>query len=284
MALHYPYLFGRQAAHPKIPFVYRPDEHAPVMIERAEQIKDVADTYNVLLHSHAFAGSVQFALTYYGEQRTHHLLEGNVLFAHCNGLNDAEILTLGSRGTGISVVPFTHENILYGLCPAVELIESGARVTISTDGTAPYCSYDLFKELSRAVWGQWMRLKDQTVLPPGKVLRMATIEAAEALGMGRLIGSIESGKRADLILVDLNRPHLVPNESVPRLLVFYTNGNDVDTVIVNGQILMRNRRVLTIDEEAVVMEAKAEAAKVFQRSDVSTYIRSDRRFWMNSRY
>lgn len=284
MALHYPYLFGRQAAHPKIPFVYQPDEHVPIMIEKAEEIKAVAEKYDILLHSHAFVGSVQFALTHYGEQRTHRLLDGKVLFAHCNGLKDAEIRTLGSHGTGVSVVPFTHENILYGLCPVVELLDSGARVAISTDGTAPYCSYDLFKDLSRAVWGQWMRLQDQTALPPGKVLRMATIEAAEALGMDHLVGSIEIGKRADIILIDLDRPHLVPNESIPRLLVFYTNGNDVDTVIVNGQTLMRNRRVLSMDEEAVVMSAKSEAAKVFQRYDVSAYGQAGHRYWMGSRY
>ena len=284
MALHYPYLFGRQAAHPRIPFVYNPDEHVPLMVDKAEEIKAVADTSNILLHSHAFVGSVEFALKHYGEERVHRLLQGKVLFAHCNGLKNEEIKTFGDHRTGVSVVPFTHENILYGLCPAVELLDSGAKVSISTDGTAPYCSYDLFKDLSRAVWGQWMRLQDQSVLPPGKVLRMATIEAAEALGMEDLIGSIEAGKRADLILIDLDRPHLVPNESVPRLLVFYTNGNDVDTVIVNGQTLMQNREVLSVDEQEIVMKAKQEAAQVFQRRDVSAYLQSGRRFWMSSRY
>ncbi len=284
VALHYPYLFGRQAAHPRIPFVYNPEEHVPIMIEKADEIKSLADQYQVLLHSHAFAGSVSFALKHYGKERVDRFLGGKVAFAHCNGLAEEEIETLGSHAAGICVVPFTHENILYGPCPVIELLKQGANVSISTDGTAPYCSYDLFKDIPRAIWAQWMRFKDQSVFPPGKALRMVTIDAAKVLGMEHLIGSLEPGKRADIILIDFNRPHLVPGELIPRMLVFYTNGNDVETVIVNGKIVMQDRQVLSVDEKEVIQSAREEAQKAFERQDISSYLEMDQDFWMNWKY
>lgn len=278
VALHIPYLFGRQAAHPRIPFVYE-DKHVPFMIEKAEEIRDVADHHDVLIHSHAFAGSISFALEKFGRERVHRLLGPDVLFAHCNGLSQEEIEVLGEESVGIAVVPFTHENILYGVCPAVELLNSGANVTISTDGTAPYCSYDLFKEVPRAMWAQWTRFADQNVLPPGKALRMVTIDAARALGLDDCIGSLEAGKRADIILVDLARPHLTPNAFVPRLLAFYANGNDVDTVIVNGRVLMQKREVTTVDEEAVLAMAGRQAARAFERFGIADYLQVGEGFW-----
>jgi cytosine/adenosine deaminase-related metal-dependent hydrolase len=254
------------------------------MIEKADEIQALALRYDVLLHSHAFVGSVEFALEHYGEARVERLLSGKTAFAHCNGLLPVEVETFGRHQTGICVVPFTHENIYYGVCPMIALLQAGATVSITTDGTAPYCSYDLFPNISRAIWSQWMDLKDQTLLPPGKALRMVTIEAAQVLGMDHLVGSLEAGKRADIILLDFNRPHLVPGESLPRLLAFYTNGNDVETVIVNGQIVMQDRRVLTVDENEVVEQAREEAQKAFERHPVGKYTRMDENFWTGWRY
>jgi 5-methylthioadenosine/S-adenosylhomocysteine deaminase len=284
VAIHYPYLFGRQAAHPRIPFTYRPEEHVPLMVEKADEIKDLADRYGVLLHSHIFVGSVEFGLRYFGRERVDHLLNGKVAFAHCNGLYQEEIETLGKHQTGICVVPFTHENLLYGPCPVIELLQAGANVTIATDGTAPYGSYDLFKEISRTIWTQWDRFKDQTVLPPGKALRMVTIDAAKALGMDHLVGSLEIGKRADIILVDFDRPHLAPSALIPRQLAFYTNGNDVETVIVNGKILMQQRNVLSVDEKEIVQMAREESQKAFDRQDISMYLTMDNQFWSGWKY
>jgi cytosine/adenosine deaminase-related metal-dependent hydrolase len=283
VALHFPYLFGRQAAHPNIPFVYE-DKHVPVMIEKAEEIRDLADRYQILIHSHAFTGSVAFGLRHFGVNRVHQLLGPDVVLAHCNGLLEEEVRVLGEHGVGIAVVPFTHENILYGPCPVIELLQAGANVTISTDGTAPYCSYDLFKDVSRAMWAQWSRFGNQSLLPVGKALRMVTIDAARALGLADSIGSLEVGKRADIILVDLARPHLTPSVFVARLLAFYTNGNDVDTVIVDGKILMQGRQVMSVDEAAVLEMAQEEAARAFERLDISAYLEMDDKFWNGWEY
>ena len=283
VALHFPYLFGRQAAHPRIPFVYT-DDCVPAMIEKAEEMRDLADRYHVLLHTHAFKGSLVYGLEKFGLERVRRLLAPGVVLAHCNGLAEAEIQILGEAGAGISVVPFTHENILYGPCPVIELLRAGANVTISTDGTAPYCSYDLLKDISRAIWTQWTRFEDQALLPPGKALRMVTIDAARALGLDHLIGSLEVGKRADIILIDLARPHLTPSTNLPWQLVYYANGNDVDTVIVEGRILKEGGRVTSIDERAVIERAREQSARAFKRMDISPYLKLTKNFWQGWRY
>lgn len=282
-AISYPYLFGRQAEHPRIPFTYE-KHHVPTMIDKATEIRKLAREHEVLLHSHVFVGAIEFALEHYGWELTQDLLGSDLLLAHANGLRQPEIDLLGKTGTGISVVAFTHENLYYGPCPVIELLDAGAVVTITTDGTAPYCSYDLIREVPRAIWAQWQRFGDQHVLPPGKALRMITIDAARALGLSDEIGSLEAGKRADLIVLDLTRPHLIPNAFIPRQLAFYANGNDVDTVIVDGQLLMRHREVLCSNEETIIKEARKEAAAALSRYDISQYVQTDRSFWERSRY
>src|SRR5690606_21073555 len=97
---------------------------------------------------------------------------------------------------------------------------------------------DLFKDLYRALFLAWVGHGHQQIFPVGKALRMVTAEAAQVIGMGDLIGSLEVGKLADVILIDLDRPHLVPSDHLPNLVAYYVNGNDVDTTIVNGKVLM----------------------------------------------
>jgi cytosine/adenosine deaminase-related metal-dependent hydrolase len=283
VALHVPYLFGRQAQHPRIPFVYD-DSHVPVMIEKAEEARAVADRHGVLLHTHAFRGSLLFGLEKFGVARTERLLSAPLLLAHANGLEAAEVEAVGAAGVGIAVVPFTHENVVYGPCPVIELLQAGANVTISTDGTAPYSSYDLFKEISRALNMQWMRFGDQALLPAGKALRMVTIDAARALGLDDQIGSLEAGKQADIILIDTNRPHLVPDAHIPQLLVLYVTGHDVETVLVAGRVLVQGGQALHVDESAIIDRAREQAALAFARHDVTPFLETDERFWTGWRY
>jgi cytosine/adenosine deaminase-related metal-dependent hydrolase len=129
------------------------------------------------------------------------------------------------------------------------------------------------------MWTQWERFDVQRMLPPGKALRMVTIDAARALGLGERIGSLEPGKRADVILVDFNRPHLVPSTAIARLLAFYVNGNDVETVIVDGRVLMEDGQVVTVDQDQVLERARRAAARAFERFDVEPYLEESEDFW-----
>jgi len=271
VSLHYPYLLSRQAVHPKFPYYYD-SKDIPEMIAKAQQIREIADKYEVLLHSHAFVGSVKYAIKEFGEEVTKGLLDGPTLFAHCNGLLDEEVKLLGQCETGIAVVPFTHENLWYGVCPVSDLLQAGAQVTVSTDGSAPYTSYDLIGELSRVAWSEWHRTGSQESVLPTKLLRMVTIDAAKALNMDESIGSIEVGKKADITVIDFEKPHLTPCYSAPWMLSFYANGNDVDTVIVDGNVLLHGGEYTDVDVEEVIRDAKNESRKALEGIDYKKYI------------
>jgi len=113
---------------------------------------------------------------------------------------------------------------------------------------------------------------------------MVTIEAAQAIGWDREIGSLEPGKKADLITIDLEQPHLTPRAHIPQLLGYYAEGADVANVIVDGRVLMRDRSVLTVDAKTVVARAQAEADAAFARVDVTAYQRVPRGFWRAAVY
>jgi len=169
-------------------------------------------------------------------------------------------------------VPFTHENLWYGVCPVSDLLQAGAQVTVSTDGSAPYTSYDLIGELSRVAWAEWHRTGSQETVLPAKLLRMVTIDAARALNIDERVGSIEVGKQADITVINFQKPHLTPCYSAPWMLSFYANGNDVDTVIVDGEILLQGGQHTNVDVDKVIEDAKFESKKALQGVNYQKYI------------
>ncbi len=279
VALAPPYLFGRHVEHRRRPQRLPTAEDAPDMLARAEELRGHADRYGIQLHTHMFRGSVSFALKYFGAGAVSGLLGPDVVIAHANGLLEPEVTTLGAAGCAVATVAYTHENLWYGLAPIPELIEAGATVTISSDGAAPYTSLDLWRELPRALWNQWLIRGNERILPPGVALRMVTVEAARALGLGDRIGSLEVGKRADLIAVDLDRPHLVSGAFTPRLLVHYATGQDVGTVIVDGRVLLRDGRPTRIDPAEIASLAREEATLALERLGVDEVGRYTQAFW-----
>jgi cytosine/adenosine deaminase-related metal-dependent hydrolase len=283
VALAPPYIFGRHTRRGRHGHEYC-DDDIPVMVEKAEEMRELADEHSVQIHTHIFGGSIDFALERFGRERVERILGPDVVIAHGNGLGTQEVEVVGGTRSNVATAPSTAENMWYGYPPIVELLEAGANVTISTDGSAPRFSFDLFKDIPRAMWHQWMRFKTQAVLPGGKALRMVTIDAARALGIGDEVGSLEPGKKADIILVDLDRPHLTPVTYVPHQLVFYANGNDVDTVLVDGKVLMEGKRIVSVDPSEVMELAREEAQKAFNRVDLEQFFPSDREFWHGTRY
>jgi cytosine/adenosine deaminase-related metal-dependent hydrolase len=284
IALHPPYLFGRHAAdRGRFAWDYLP-EHRAVVLEKAEEMRDLANRHRVQIHTHIFRGSVDFALRHFGRDTVERLLGPDVLVQHANDLQPAEIEVVGATGCNVAAAPSTAENVWCGYAPVVELLEAGANVAIATDGSAPRFSFDLLKEVPRAMWHQWMRFRSQRVLPPGKALRMVTIDAARALNMDHEIGSLEAGKKADIILIDLNKPHLTPHRFIPQILTYYVNGNDVDTTVVDGRVLMEHGRLTSVDVQDVIDQALAEAGRVFDGEDLSAYTEMSADFWHGTRY
>ena len=282
IALAPPYIFGRHTKRGRFSYVYKPED-IPVMVEDAVEMRRLADEHGVQIHTHIFGGSAEFALENFGEETVDRLLGPDVVVAHGNGLGPGEVEALGRNRCGVATAPSTMENVWYGYPPIIELLEAGAKVAISTDGAAPRFSFDLLKDISRAMWHQWMIHSTPTVLPMGKALRMITIEAAHVLGLGDEVGSLEPGKKADVTIVDLDKPHLTPETFVPNLLAYYANGNDVDTVLVDGEVLMENREILSVDRDEVMNLAREEAEKAFDRVDLEKYKKTGHDFWHGTR-
>ena len=276
-------LFGRRVFHGRPKYDYQPSD-VPIMIDKAEELRDLADRYRVQIHTHMFEGSVDFALQHFGLGRVQRLLGPDVVIAHGNGLRPSEVAVLGETHSNVATAPSTEENVWFGYPPIVELLEAGANVTIATDGSAPRFSFDLWKDISRAMWHQWVSHGSQHVLPPGKALRMVTIDAAHALGIGDQVGSLEPGKQADVVLIDCNRPHLTPLTFVPQILTYYVSGNDVDTVLVDGNILMEGGHILSVDVQEVLDNAHEASAQAFEGIDLDPYRQTGPAFWRGARY
>ena len=181
-------------------------------------------------------------------------LGGDVLIAHAVHVDAADIELLATRNVAVAHCPTSNMKLGNGMAPIPELLAAGIRVGLGTDSIMTNNNLDLFEEMRQAALVAKLRKEDPAVLPAWTVLEMATIGGAEALGMADSIGTLEVGKRADLILIDLDRPHLWPfhrSESsfgnLVEQLVYSARGSDVVGTVVDGQVLMTDSNLRTLD-------------------------------------
>jgi cytosine/adenosine deaminase-related metal-dependent hydrolase len=234
---------------------------------------------------HALAGEHGLVFTQDGHGRgsvamAHEfgLLGPSTLLSHATGLTDEEIQLCAATETRIAHNPSAVASIL-ARCPATELMQAGVVVCLGSDATAPDRSADMFRHMQQCMHYHRTHFHDPSWLPPGKVLEMCTIDAAKALGMDDQIGSIEPGKQADIILVDLRRPHLYPAHMPEFRVVYFANGNDVDTVLVAGRIVLQNRQASLVDENAVLDAAQQEADLTIDRLGLRALLDTPATFW-----
>ena len=192
------------------------------------------------------------------------LLGPKALLSHCIDLHDDEIALVAASDTKIAHNPSANASIL-GRCPAIELMDAGATVALGSDATAPDRSGDMFRHMQQAMHYHRTHYKDASVLPIGKTLEMCTLAGARALGLEDKVGSLEVGKLADLTVVDLRRPHLYPPNMALHRLVCFANGNDVDTVMVGGKIVLRKGYPTQVDQTSILEDADAQAAQMIAR-------------------
>ena len=200
--------------------------------------------------------------------RKNRLFDARVLAAHCVHVDEGEIRTLKDSGAGIAHNPTSNLKLGSGVAPVAKMLALGAAVGIGTDGAASNNDLDMFEEMRLAALLAKGVTADPTALPARQALAMATSVGARALHCDAITGSLEPGKRADLIVVDLDQTHNVPRfardeNSVYAQLVYAGKSTDVVDVMCNGRWLMRDRRLLTLDENAL----RAEAAEVARRVD-----------------
>jgi cytosine/adenosine deaminase-related metal-dependent hydrolase len=210
------------------------------------------------------------------------VLGPNALLSHSTDLTEDEIRIVAETGTHIAHNPSAVASIL-GRCPVPELLEAGANVAISSDATAPDRSADLFRHMQQCMHYHRTFFKDPTWLPPGRVLEMCTIDAAKALGRAHEIGSLEAGKKADVVLLDMRRPHLYPLNMPVFRLVYFANGNDVHTVIVDGRIVLADRKATQVDEDAILDNAQRETELMLDRTGFRDMLRTPDTFWKHVR-
>ncbi len=193
------------------------------------------------------------------------ILGPDALLSHATDLTAEEIAICADTGTKIAHNPSAVASIL-GRCPVPELLDAGATVCLGSDATAPDRSADMFRHMQQCMHYHRTHFRDASYLPPGRVLEMCTIDGATALGVADQVGALEAGRKADIILVDLARAHLYPLNMPAFRVTYFANGNDVDTVIVDGRILMQGRQVLSVNEDRVLQAAQRECELMLERT------------------
>jgi 5-methylthioadenosine/S-adenosylhomocysteine deaminase len=191
------------------------------------------------------------------------IFEGRTLGAHGVWLDDADIGILRKRGVGIAHCPSSNMKLASGVAPILKLLEAGIAVGLGPDGPAGSNNdFNLFEEMDLAAKLQKVISGNPQALDAAQALEMATIGGARALGLEKEIGSLEPGKRADLITVALDEPNAVPMFHVYSQLVYALKGADVRDAVVNGKLIMRNRQVLTLNRAAILAKAAEYAAAI----------------------
>jgi len=195
------------------------------------------------------------------------MLETKLIAAHCVHLDEGEIRTLQHAGVGIAHNPTSNLKLASGFAPVARMMHLECNVGIGTDGPASNNDLDMFEEIRLANLVAKAYSGDPTALPARQTLAMATIIGAKALFMDKIIGSLEPGKRADLILVDISPLHNQPRfqrdpDGVYAQIIYAAKSTDVTDTMVNGKWLMRDRELLTIDEEKLIAQAHAIAGQI----------------------
>jgi cytosine/adenosine deaminase-related metal-dependent hydrolase len=192
----------------------------------------------------------------------------NVILVHVVWVEDFEIKILAETQTNVSHNPSSNMKLASGAARISDMLKYGVNVTLGTDGGPSNNSYDLMREMKHAALLQPLRTLKPDAIRAEDVLEMATIRGAKALMIDHLVGSIERGKRADLIIIDYWQPHLHPLNNPISHLVYAASGYDVKHSIIDGKIVMFNRRILTVNEEEVIIEAEKAAWSLYERAGI----------------
>lgn len=218
--------------------------HAPLVIHLSETKKENDDMFA------KYKLSPTAALDSMG------VLTGWTLGAHGVWLDDADLRILKSRGTGLAHCPSSNMKLASGVAPVLKILGQGIAMGLGTDGVAGSNNdVDMFEEMDLAAKLQKITSGDPQVLSAEQAFAMATITGAKALHMDDKIGSIEKGKRADIVAVRLDAPHALPMYNVYSQLVYALKSSDVSDVMVNGRAIVRDRKMLTLDRAAVMAKA-----------------------------
>lgn len=226
---------------------------------RLQQVLDLAQQTKALIHTHASETETEVnnSLREFGHTPIKHLdnlglLTSKTVLAHCVHLKEEEIELLALRGTSVAHCPISNLKLASGVAPVHPMLQSGVNVAFGTDG--PVSGNDLNPWITMRLGAilQKNHYRNPRVLPAREVVAMFTCKAAKALGLGDQIGSLEPGKKADVVLIKLNQLHSLPSFDWYTLLVYSIGRDDVDTVLINGKVVMREYKFTQTDENTVI--------------------------------
>jgi len=249
--------------HPRIVPSVAPHALYTTDLEVVAKARELSRRYQVpfQLHAHEAQEEDEAVRAKYGETAATLLEERNLLgpgmiLHHAITLTDTDIELLAKRGVAVSHNPESNMKGASGLARVPDLLAGGVTVGLGTDGPASNNNLDLFEEMDTAAKVHKLVRSDPTVMPAREVFRMATRGGAKALGLDALVGSLEVGKRADIVLIDVRQPELTPMYDVYSHLVYAIKGAHVKTVVVDGRVILRDRKMTTLDESAVMTKAR----------------------------
>jgi 5-methylthioadenosine/S-adenosylhomocysteine deaminase len=190
------------------------------------------------------------------------LLGPHLIADHCVHIEDADIKTLAVNGVKVVHNPESNMKLASGIAPIPQMLSQGVTIGLGTDGCASNNNLDLFSEMDTAAKLHKVNTLDPTVMDALSVLKMATIHGARVLGLEDVTGSLEVGKKADVIVIDTHKPHLTPMYNAASHLVYAARGNDVIHSIINGQPVMEDRKLLTLDIAEIITQARETSIRV----------------------
>ncbi|MBN1266232.1 MAG: amidohydrolase [Anaerolineales bacterium] len=235
-------------------------------------VQQIAKQYGLIIHTHTSEtiAEIEEVRQRYGCTPVHHLyalgiLESRMLLAHCVHVSEEEIEIMANSGAVVAHNPLSNMKLASGFAPLRAMKSSGIPITIGTDGAQSGNDLDMWWSMRLAALLQKGTHMDASLFKADEMLRMATIQAAQGIGLGDRIGSLEPGKLADMILIDLNAPHLVPMYDLYAHLVYAVGREDVHSVWVNGAPVIQNRQLVTSDLEEITHHVHTLAADVPDR-------------------
>lgn len=244
--------------------------------ELLREVAELARQHGVMIHTHASENKQECEIveSESGQKNIAYLnslgISGShVVLAHCIHLDTDEMEALTQTRTNVAHCPSSNLKLGSGLARVAEMLARRIPVSLGADGAACNNRLDMFTEMRTAALLQKLAHGPE-MLPAMRVLKMATIDGARALGLESEVGSLEIGKRADLIVVDLNQTHSTPMSNIVSSLVYSAQPSDVRTTIVDGEIVMRDRELLTLNEVSVIDDANREAGALAKRAGLVT--------------